>query len=99
MHGYPLDVAFASTKLPRRQRQMEPFSLASCSRRPPDPAPGREAVKGTWTGYWLAGSSIDDAAASWPPVNAGLDTLSSSIGRGAPPHAVHVFALFAKVSM
>lgn len=58
MHGYPLDVAFASTKLPRRQRQMEPFSLASCSRRPPDPAPGREAVKGTWTGYWLAGSSI-----------------------------------------
>lgn len=47
----------ASTELPRRRRQMEPSSLASRSRRPPDPASGREAVKGTWTG-WLVGSSI-----------------------------------------
>lgn len=51
MHGYPLSMwHLHPQKLPCRQRQMEPFSLASCSRRPPDPAPGREAVKGTWTG-------------------------------------------------
>jgi hypothetical protein len=33
------------------------FSLEPGSRRHPDPAPGREAVKGTWTG-WLVGRQL-----------------------------------------
>lgn len=57
------------------------FSLASVLEGPPDPAPRREAVKGTWTG-WLVDRQhpFDDASDSWPPVTTVLDTPCGFIG-------------------